>query len=279
MSNGLRATGGERTIGATGVSYAAFAAAHPARFPAPMVEHARDPHEFEYWAHLIQYAFDDLDDPRTISPLSGSLSATEEATVRRYIAKAELLADRTVLNLAVTLSVEQVPGGGQVATPSLPHREAIDGFTMPFRQFYANDEEASLHVVRGTLMPRALAASDGDMQPRVDAVIRWTKAIGSARSRMLDHLVLDKLIDNGEYVASAAETAWIPDRDNPEQVISGYFYGDDVHWSSRRGHAAMLDARSPADDAYYRFRYLIATTGLAHLYLGFATLLQRVMPV
>jgi hypothetical protein len=63
----------------------------------------------------------------------------------------------------------------------------------------------------------------------------------------------------------------------PEQLISAYQCGDLIHWGDKRSvlEAAAAD---PFESAWQRMLFLHAVGGLAHLYLGFAVLVQAAAP-
>ena len=64
-----------------------------------------------------------------------------------------------------------------------------------------------------------------------------------------------------------------PDAAPPEQTISDYFYGDQLHWDSKRDIVAERE-KNPFLDGLYRYEFFKAAAGLSHLYVGFATLVE-----
>jgi hypothetical protein len=59
-------------------------------------------------------------------------------------------------------------------------------------------------------------------------------------------------------------------------LISIYNYGEDIHWGDKRDQVAAWDA-SPFDSAWMRMACFEAMAGLAHVYLGFAQLVDAVL--
>ena len=199
-----------RTIGPTGVLFDVFAARHPRRFEPPFIEHAHSPDEFEFWAHQIQYAFP-VDDPSTVAPLPSPLTGDDETAARRYVEQAEYLATTTVMNAEITLSTRVDEAGRTYTQANRPGRELIDGFNTCFRQFY-DDGYRGYESLRDLLMRHALAALDANAEARAQAVTGWSRAIGLARNRRIDHRVLRMLVDDGEYTASEDELWFVDGR-------------------------------------------------------------------
>lgn len=241
-----------------------------------MLEFATDAGGFSYWWSMIEFAFD-ISDPRGFSPMpAGTFDAKELGTLERYVKKAEDLAASTIMNASDEVKINIGEGGTteEIETKSSPV-DATTGFAAIFRQFYANDEDASFNVVQGILMRQAKTLADADTDERVEELRRWGKAIGKSRSLSVEKSVLLKLIDLGEMPSLAPqELEHYPDPETPEKLISTYFYGDHIHWSSKEGRAEVLADRSesPFEDAWYRMAFLRAAAGLAHLYLGYAVL-------
>lgn len=263
----------------TAVSHDALAAQTPLRFPPPMIEFAADGASFSYWWAMIEFAFD-VNDPRSFPPLpTGTFDTKELGTLERYATKAKDLASSTIMNASDEVKISIGEGGTteEIETTSSPV-DATTGFAAIFRQFYANDEEASFNVVQGILMRQAKTLSDPDADARVEELRRWGKAIGKSRSQSVEKSGLLKLIELGEMPPLAPEELeQYPDPETPEKLISTYFYGEHLHWSSKGGHAETLTDRgeSPFDDAWFRMAFLRAAVGLAHLYLGYAVLVRQ----
>jgi hypothetical protein len=59
-------------------------------------------------------------------------------------------------------------------------------------------------------------------------------------------------------------------------LISIYNYGDDIHWGEKRQQVAAWN-EFPFDSAWTRMACFEAMNGLAHIYLGFAQLVDAAL--
>jgi hypothetical protein len=62
----------------------------------------------------------------------------------------------------------------------------------------------------------------------------------------------------------------------PDRLITTFRYGDVIHFSDERENLSRL-TENAANDAYHRYRVLLAITGLSHLYFEFALLAEAAM--
>ena len=62
----------------------------------------------------------------------------------------------------------------------------------------------------------------------------------------------------------------------PEMLISIYNYGEDIHWGDKRDQLAAWD-ESPFDSTHMRMALFNAMAGPAHVYLGFAQLVDAAL--
>jgi hypothetical protein len=242
------------------------------RFPPPMIELARDRSGFEFCWSQIQFAFD-LSDPRSFRAFPDPFIEAELAVLRRYLKQARELAGSAVLNAGdAGMHVTLTPDGVEEVETTWPPTDSIVGFATMFRQFYADDEEASFNAAQAILFPAAQAEVD-DETNRVEELRRWGRAVGISKEKSIDRSAHEALAAVGMMPPLEGN---YPDRDKPARVISQYFYGDYVHWSSKKGHSETVARReqSPFDDASYRYEFLKATIGLAHLYLGYGEVIR-----
>jgi hypothetical protein len=150
--------------------------------------------------------------------------------------------------------------------------DATIGFATLVRQFYAPDERASFNKAMAILMKAAQSETDLAAADRVEILRKWGRAAGQLRQKSVEKLALEKLIELGEFPPLPLdELATYPDPETPEKALSTYFYGDHIHWDSG---APVLDerAKDPFHDAWFRFFFLKAASGLAHVYIGFSVI-------
>jgi hypothetical protein len=153
--------------------------------------------------------------------------------------------------------------------------DVVAGFAAIFRQFYANQEEASFSVVKGMAFQAAKAATDASAKSRLDELKIWAKAAGKLRMHSMHRLGLEKLVEEGTLAPLQEIAAGeYPDPEYPAQVISSYFYGEHLHWGDK---ASVLEkqATDSFTDARGRLFFLESAAGLSHIYIGFAVLLEH----
>jgi hypothetical protein len=266
-----RSGGGTTTITAVSIQKR-IVEDEPLRFPPPRCDEATDPAAFKYWWAQLQYAFQGLDDPAAVSrfPLD-AFSTDEIKRLGRFVMAASDLARRTVMNGDDSMTVKLGSGSIEDVETRFSPRDAIAGFAVIFRQFYAPEEPASFNTVMTILMRKANELQDADAQERIDALRSWGKAIGRLRNTTLEVLLLERLAKEGKWPPLTVEDRKLPR--TPEQLISDYFYGDHIHWAEK---AELVEERTeePWVDAWHRLTFIEAAVALSHLYLGFSILIE-----
>lgn len=252
----------------------------PLRFEPPLIEISLAPDGFRFWWSQIEAIFD-IGDPREFPafPAAPTLPAEERSTLDRYVAKSRELAASAALNADGGISVE-ISDDNQTETVhvDLPAPDLVAGFAALFRQFYAPDERASFRAVSGLLMRRAKEVQDDDSAARVEELKRWGKAAGKLRMFSVERLAHEKLIDEGRFPAFEEITAGTyPDPENPQQVISTFFYGEHLHWGEDKAAIIQQRKEDAFEDARSKLFFLQAASGLAHLYLGYSVLISAAL--
>jgi hypothetical protein len=241
------------------------------RFAPPLIELATNPEGFNYWWSQLQFVFD-VNDPREFGQSRAPQRLQSQQALRRYVETARALAKSTLMNSAdgVTVNFTRVEGDAwqnQVeAWFSAP--DAIAGFTALFRQLYTSTEAASFQKAM-TIM-RLASGSDAVQS---EELLRWGRAVKQLRLRPMRQLILEKLVVTGEWPELDESDRQSFATENPERIISEYFYGEHLHWGK---HAQTLETRKQSEfvDAWMRMAFLDATRILTHLYLGFAVLVE-----
>jgi len=268
--------GGEarRTIQVRGRSIEVLAADHhPIGFPPPLGEHSPSPEAFESNWHLIQFVFG-LPDPRDFPPFTGAIPDDLLAVLRRYSAAAVELSESAFLAHPTGVTVSVLDGGlDEQIEKRFPPRENVRGFSVLFRQFYSNDEPASFKRAQGALGRLNEQAADSSVDVRRDYLKAWGRAAGKLRGFSLKLLVGKRLQEQGQLPPGPRANEHLP---GPEMLISTYSYGEDIHWGRQRDQVAAY-GKSEFDSAWTRMACFEAMVGLAHIYLGFAQVVDAVL--
>lgn len=223
----------------------------------------------------------DVADPRSFPPISASLSLDQRRVLRRYVETARVLAASTQLSAADRMSVSFERNDDDTFTEEVDAffsaPDVTAGFLAYFRQLYDQDERASFSHAMAIVM-ECISVSSAEASTEADEELRrWGRMVRKLRSQPKMKLLMQALHESGEWPAlDEHDEASFKGR-NPEQIISQYLYGQHLHWDR---HAETLDERkaSPFLDAWHRMWFLEAVCGLAHAYLGFATLLESAFP-
>jgi hypothetical protein len=270
----VKSNGGvERTIQIRAVSIEALAADHPIGFPPPLAEHSDNPDAFEHNWHLIQFVFG-LPDPKTFPPFIKVVPADSLTVFRRYMSAAVELAESTFLAHPTGATVNVLDGGlEEKVEERFPPRENVRGFSVLFRQFYSNDEPASCKAVQNLLWRMNEQAADNSAETRSEYLKSWIRTAGRLRGYSLKLLVSKRLEELGRIGPGPHANEHLP---GPEILISTYSYGEDIHWGKQRAQVAAY-SKSEFDSAWARMACFEAMVGLAHIYLGFAQLVDAAL--
>jgi hypothetical protein len=268
-----RQRGGTRTVQLRAVGYSSLVADYPLTFPPPLAEHSANSGSFDSSWHLIQYVFN-LPDPRAFPPFAAVPSGKPLQILRRYSAAARELAESAFLAHPTSLTVHVLDGGsGERIDPSFAPKENIRGFSVLFRQFYSDKESASFHAARRVLGQLNVEAGDDFVIARNEYLRTWRHAASKLRGFPLKILVGRQLQAQGRWHPGEL----VGERDpGPEMLISIYNYGEDIHWGDKRDEVAAWN-ESPFDSAWMRMACFDAMVPLAHIYLGFAQIVDAAL--
>lgn len=270
MSSGGDLGGSRRNVTVRAVSFEALAADYPLSFPPPLAECSDNPSGFEHNWHLIQYVFN-LPDPRRFPPFANIAPGRPLDILQRYSAAAKELAESTFLAHPTGMTVTVLDGGkSEQIDKAFAPKENVRGFSVLFRQFHSNDESASFNAVQGVLRQLNKQEDDGFITIRTQYLTAWARAAGKLRGFPLKVLVGKQLQAQGRWPSGPVVGEKDP---TPEMLISIYNYGDDIHWGDKHERIAAWE-KSPFDSAWMRMSFFEAIVGLAHIYIGFALLVD-----
>ena len=265
--------GAGRTIPIRAVSIETLAADHPIGFPPPLAEHSDDPEAFDFNWHLIQFVFG-LPDPGGFPPFTERVAQDSLIVLRRYTTAAAELAESAFLAHPTGVTVNVLDGGlDEQIERCFPPRENVRGFSVLFRQFYSHDEPASCKAVQNVLWRLNNQAADSSVDSRGNYLRAWSRAAGRLRVYSLKLLVSKRLEEQGQIGPGPHANEHLP---GPEMLISTYSYGEDIHWGKHRDQVAAY-GNSAFDSAWTRMACFEAMVDLAHIYLGFAQLVEAAL--
>lgn len=262
-----------QTIPIRAVSIETLAADHPIGFPPPLAEHSNSPEAFEANWHLIQFVFG-LPDPRDFAPFAEAIPADSLAVLHRYATAAVELAESAFLAHPTRVTVNVLDGGlEEQIERSFPPKENVRGFAVLFRQFYSSEESASCQATQNVLWRLTRQAVDSSADTRSEYLKAWARAAGRLRGYSLKLLVSKRLQELGRIGPGPHANEHLP---GPEMLISTYSYGEDIHWGKHWDQVAAY-GKSEFDSAWTRMACFEAMVGLAHVYLGFAQLVDAAL--
>jgi len=244
-----------------------------------MRELLKNPDGGEYVWRRLTYVFA-LPDPRDFDPAAIVLTDDERGLLRRFVDHAKRLAATTLLgaNDSVRIDIPDFGGGEHVYT-ELSEPDVTAGFMVLLRQCYADGDEASFSKVRKILERRLYEAGDTSSL----AVLKmWRKAHARLNANTLEELVQEQLIVDGKMPAQLQrpdgqmESPVVRSPASPAELLRTFWYGDQVHWGSTREALAAIQA-DPFESGMWELAARAAACDLAHLYLGYALLVERAL--
>lgn len=218
---------------------------------------------------FFQYIFP-IPDPRSLRVATiHDWSEEDGARLARYVSHARDLANTTLLTARRGYSVSMATlDAAPVVNELVSPPDTTVGFLAMFRQAYSPSEEASFSKI-WKLLAREARRSDGDAA----TLQAWHRAHGQLRSYHVDHLALVQAANDGHVPKHKADSnAFHPDSiGSPEMLLSTVFSGGTIHWGRTRSVIEQWDQEHPALAAKRRFDPIRVAVQLAHLYIGFAS--------
>jgi hypothetical protein len=266
-------SGPSRTITIRAQSIETLAADHPIGFPPPFADHTDRPEVFEFNWHLIQFVFS-LPDSRAFPRFTEAIPEDSLVVLRRYSFAAVELAESAFLAHPTGVTVTVLNEGmEEQIEKQFPPRENVRGFSVLFRQFYSAEETASCKAVHNLLWGLNEQVNDSATEERREYLRAWGRAANRLRGASLKLLVGRRLAQQGKLPPGPRANEHLP---VPEKLISIYSYGEDIHWGNQRAQVAAY-GKSEFDSAWTRMACFEAMVGLAHVYLGFAQLVDAAL--
>jgi len=273
------------TVTLRATSFESMALQRPLAFLPPLASRSSNPEGFEFYWRLLQYVFE-LPDPSGFPPLLASPAPDEARSIGRYCSAAQELAESALISSSAEFAVHVTrrPDGTfdeEVESRFYPSKEITRGFSVLFRQFYSDDDQAaSFQAMQRILRRLNDTLKDDDHEDRLKYLKAWGRAQGRLRGYSVKVLVRKQLSDNGRWTMDYG--LWtmekVPGEDGipPERLIKMYNYGDLIHWGkeAEATEAVSLWQADPFLGPYQQLNFLEAVTGLAHIYMGFSLLIR-----
>ncbi|MCB9441202.1 MAG: hypothetical protein H6523_13250 [Mycolicibacterium sp.] len=219
---------------------------------------------FSFVWEKLTFAFH-LSDPAQFPALTG-FTDEDLVTLSRYVAVCRKLASYTAIAHDSYSSFRTVPGQAVAVTAQFPDDESQVAAAARFRQLNKEGEPTSF-IAASNIIAKAVKAQCPDRMPEVGA---WRKSRGELLNRTLYTIVCGMLLPEGR--PSDAPLSY--DNIHPEDLFNAYFYGDWIHVGNHVDKRLEIDS-SEINAAYHMRAYLMSMSALAHLYFGFAVLVEH----
>ena len=259
-----------KTVTVQGISVQDMAAGHPLRWQACMPSASCDSENYEYHWRLLQFLFQELEDPRVFPPLALLPAKGDLDILNRYCDHAVDLGEASILNsreLGATIRFGP-QGSNPVVKTRFGTRDALIGFSVLFRQCFSREEAASFISVQRVLRDATRVDGGLHLESRMAALRMWGRAQGKLRGYTLTELSCGAL--------AGREPTHMDGEQSVELVISTFNYGSDIHWGKRRELLAAWQ-RYEVIEAAQRLVFLESTAALSFLYIGFAQLVAAAL--
>lgn len=233
------------------------------------------PENADFVWRRLQYVFG-LPDPNAFPVAEVEWEAREREMLQRFVAHARSIAGTSLLAADdnVHVSLDDFTDEETVESDLAP-QDLTTGFLTMLRQCYANGEEASFAKVQGILGRRLKEAGLTDA---LDIVTQWRKAHAALMNKSLEELVQEQLIRDKKMPgpATGPDSAVVRDPASPHELLLAFQYGSLIHWGKQTNALVALQ-RDPFDTAMSDMAMRAVALDFAHFYLGFATLIERVL--
>jgi hypothetical protein len=265
------------TIEVRAVAFSHLIQSRPLDWEPPMRSLLREPENADFVWRRLQYVFR-LPDPTAFPEHRLVLGGDETEMCRRFVEHAESIAGTSLMSAEDTVTISLPDeGAGEAVEADFSAHDVTVGFMTLFRQFYADDEEASFSRVRKVISQRL---HDAGHDEDVGVVKQWQKANARLRRQTLEEWVQEEMITDGQMPGTSVgpdgkeHSMVVRAPDSPDQLLRQRWYGGDIHWGRYRTQVTALEA-DPFMAALADITARSAAVDLTHLYLGFAVVVRR----
>lgn len=226
-----------------------------------------DTRAFHYTWEKLTYAFH-LTDPAQFPAFAG-LTTAERQTLGRYVTVCRRLAGYRAIAHDSRVDMHAMKGAQPTVTVNFPDDESQVAAAARFRQIN-NDGELTSFIPAVNIVAKAVKTQCPDRMPEVAA---WRKARGELLNRTLSTIVCDMTMPVEGRPADARMSF---DNIHPRNLFNTFFYGDFLHVGDYVDDLGDIQSEE-VNAAYHMQSYLISMSALAHLYFGFAVLVEHAL--
>ena len=220
---------------------------------------------FNYVWEKLTYAFS-LPDPAQFPALNG-LSVEDRDALEKYVVACRKLATYSAIAYGSGFKMQSVDGNWTV-TPNFPDDELLVAAAARFRQLN-NQGEPTAFTTASDLIIKAAKVVDPAL---IQVVAQWRKARGVLLNRTIATIICDMVMPQGPRPDDSVSFGNL----RPEDLFDTYFYGDFLHVGDNSGQLLKVQSEE-GNAAYHMFGFLISMSALAHLYFGFAFLVEHAL--
>lgn len=226
-----------------------------------------DTRAFSFTWEKLTFAFR-LTDPAQFPVIVG-LTDDERRSLGRYVAVCRKLAGYTAITHDSRFDFRVLPGREVAVTSHFPDDESQVAAAARFRQINKESEKTSF-IAAANVIAKAVKTQCPDRMQELGA---WRQARGALLNRTLYTIVCDMTMP-AEGRPEDAPMSF--DNIHPESLFNTYFYGDWLHVGDYVEKRVDIGS-SEINAAYHMRAYLISMSALAHLYFGFAVLVEHAL--
>ncbi len=193
------------------------------------------------------------------------LSTEDRDVLEKYVAGCRRLATYSAIAHGSGFKMQSFDGNWTV-TPNFPDDELLVAAAARFRQLN-NQGEPTAFTTASDLIIKAAKTVDPDL---TKVVAQWRKARSSLLNRAIATVICDAVMPQGPRPDDCVSFGNL----RPEDLFNTYFYGDFLHVGDSSGKLLNIQSEE-GNAAYHMFGFLISMSALAHLYFGFAVLVEH----
>jgi hypothetical protein len=203
-------------------------------------------------------------------PALPNLSSADRETLAQYVMVCRKLAGYSALAHGGGFRMQWTSDDDYSMTSDFPCDEQLVALAARFRQLNNERDTTAFSRASGLI----IKASKEHQPDLALAVSKWREARGALLNKNIATIVCEMLLPEGTRPVDPPIVSYGNLR--PADLFNTYFYGDLLHVSDNA--ADLVDINSEdGNAAYHMFGFLTSMSALAHLYFGFAVLVEQAL--